>query len=59
MASELINVFYQTVVKNLNQLISNVHFAKSFDEIGGNSFALLSTLEDLSKANIMIPLHLF
>ena len=49
MSSEKIQTLLQVVAKNLNLSASNIDLAKSFDDNGGDSLALMSTLNDLSN----------
>ncbi len=59
MSKESVEKFLQVLARNLNQQVSNIDLMKSFDDNGGDSIALMSTVKDLRQMNWVISLDLF
>ena len=56
---ENVEKFMQVLARNLNQQVSSIDLTKSFDDNGGDSIALMSTVKDLRQMNWMVSLDLF
>ena len=59
MSKENVEKFMQVLARNLNQQVSSIDLTKSFDDNGGDSIALMSTVKDLRQMNWMVSLDLF
>ena len=59
MSKENLAKLMAILARNLDQQVLSIDLTKSFDDNGGDSIMLMSTMTDLKKMNWMVPLNLF